>query len=495
LSGIPVEIISDNGLQAGMTYTLANGEFVFEDYPANGYTAYFNPLLLSSQWKIVIDSVQTNVLTCGDSVIVSLLLEENCIVNGPNLIFESCPGEEIIVGDSIWSDTGQYTMHLMGAGGCDSVFMVDIQWPDSLQIGATVWVDVDQNGLLSPADTVIQGVTVVLDHLINQGPILSVTDSNGNVSGTFDNGPYIISIDSTILPPGLSVLYGVDYISDTICGMVGFNFLLTPNCADAFLVQQEEICEGDSILIQGQWISQDGVYTFLLSQPGSGCDTTLDVYVTVLPQPGIEATIDWNCLTLGSIELVVSGEAPFQFAWNPSLQGNTLVSDLLDGQYTVNITDANGCQALDTFNIQSPPSLSFGLLNQYEITQGDSVEISLSGSVNESGLTFQWTPPQFISCPGCPTTWAFPDSSTLLLVMITSADSCVYELETYITVVLDSSSFDQIYIPNVFSPNGDGINDYWRIYSRLDNTFVNSITLFDRWGELIFHHELCSQYV
>jgi len=62
-------------------------------------------------------------------------------------------------------------------------------------------------------------------------------------------------------------------------------------------------------------------------------------------------------------------------------------------------------------------------------------------------------------------------------------------LETYVTVLFDSSSFDQIYIPNVFSPNGDGINDYWRIYSRLDNTFVNSITLFDRWGELIFHKE------
>jgi gliding motility-associated-like protein len=117
------------------------------------------------------------------------------------------------------------------------------------------------------------------------------------------------------------------------------------------------------------------------------------------------------------------------------------------------------------------------------------VEIGLTGSINESGLTFEWTPSQFLSCNGCPTTWAFPDSSTLLSVVITSADSCTYELETYITVLFDSSSFDQIYIPNVFSPNGDGINDYWRIYSRLDNTFVNSITLFDRWGEFIFHKE------
>jgi len=133
--------------------------------------------------------------------------------------------------------------------------------------------------------------------------------------------------------------------------------------------------------------------------------------------------------------------------------------------------------------------LSFGLFNSYEVHAGDSVEIMISGDVNESGLTFQWTPTQFLSCSTCPTTWAFPDSNTFYTVVINSADSCVYELSSFVTVLYDTTTFDQLYIPNVFSPNGDGINDYWRPYSRLENAHVNFITLFDRWGEMLFHKE------
>ena len=48
---------------------------------------------------------------------------------------------------------------------------------------------------------------------------------------------------------------------------------------------------------------------------------------------------------------------------------------------------------------------------------------------------------------------------------------------------------DQLYVPNVFSPNGDGINDSWKMYSRLANTQVMELTIFDRWGTLILVKE------
>lgn len=489
LGGIPVEIISDDGSQAGMTFTWMDGGFVFEDYPAIGYTAYFNQSLLPSQWQIVIDSVSANIATCDDSVVVSLLLEQNCTVNGPDLVLISCPGEDIMLGDSIWSDTGQYILHLPSASGCDSVVNVNIVAPDSLQIGATVWVDVDQNGILSPADTVISGITVVLDHLINQGPIINVTDGNGQVGGTYDAGPYIINIDSTLLPPGLEMIYGLDYVADTICGMVHFDFLLVEGCVDVIQIEQEEFCEGDSVLVQGQWLTNSGVYNYLVSQPGSGCDTTLDVYVTVWPGPSIQSSSDWNCIEQGTIEISVSGIMPYQYLWSPSLQGDTLFTGLADGQYAVTVTDGNGCETIDTISIQSPSPLDFQIPGQYDIHTGDSVELIITGSVNESGLTYQWSPPLFMTCPTCPVTWVFPDTSTVYSVLITDENGCLYELETLITVTFDSSTFDQLYIPNVFSPNGDGINDFWRPYTKLENAHINSITLFDRWGEMLFHKE------
>jgi len=489
LSGIPVQIESADGLQHGETYTEGNGSFVFEDYPASAYTASFNLSLLSSQWKVVIDSVLAQILTCDDSIVVSLLLMENCIVTGPNQTIESCPRELVMYGDSIWSDTGLYIVHLLSALGCDSTFEVNIVLSDTIEIGATVWVDVDQNGILSPADTVIQGITIVIDEGINHAPFIALTDINGNVLGEFTPGNYFVSVDSTILPPGLSLLYGLDFVSDTICGAVTFDFLLTTSCADVFIIQQEEICSGDSVLIEGQWITDAGLYSFLLSQAGSGCDTTLDVYVTLLPEPVIASLIEWDCIHLGSIEFTVEGTSPFQYYWSPSVQGDSIVSGLIDGMYNVTILDFNGCTASVTFTILGSPPLTFELQNQYEILAGDSILIVIMGDTSLPGLDFQWSPTGFISCDTCAQTWAFPDSTSILTVQITDTDSCVYTFETSIVVTYDSSTFDQIYVPNIFSPNGDGINDRWTIYSRLNTTYVHSLTLFDRWGKMLFYKE------
>ncbi|MEP6792960.1 MAG: PKD domain-containing protein [Saprospiraceae bacterium] len=487
LSGIPVQIESMDGLQHGETYTESGGSFVFEDYPASTYTASFNLALLSSQWKVVIDSVSAQIVTCGDSIIVSLLLMENCIATGPDQTIESCPGEVVMYGDSIWSDTGFYEVHLLSALGCDSIFNVHVMLDDTIEISATVWVDVDQDGVISPADTTIQGITIVIDEGINHAPFIVLTDGGGNVFGEFTPGNYSVSVDSTILPQGLSLLYGLDFVSDTLCGMAHFNFLLSPSCADLLVIQQQELCVGDSILIQGQWIYDAGVYSFLLSQPGSGCDTTLDVHVTLLSSVIVSGITDWDCIHLGSIDLTVQGTPPFQYFWSPNVQGDTMVTGLQDGTYIVTVVDADGCSVSDTFTIIGSPSLSFSLLTQYDIHPGDSVEVMVTGDVNENGLHFQWFTSSFLSCDTCSATWAFPDTSTIYSVLISDADSCVYDLSTYISVTFDSSTFDRIYVPNVFSPNGDGINDRWTIYSRLDNTYVHSLYLFDRWGQMLFY--------
>ncbi len=485
LSGIPVQIESADGLQYGKTFTEADGGFVFEDYPASLYTASFNLSLLSPQWKVVIDSVQGQIVTCDDSVIVSLLLMQNCTVIGQDLTIESCPGEDVILGDSTWSDTGHYTVHLISALGCDSTFAVNIVLEDSINIGATVWVDVDQDGILSPADTVISGITIVIDDMINHLPYISVTDINGSVNGQYPVANYLVSIDSTVLPPGLVVLNGSGTVSDTICGSINFDFLLSPGCTGEFILQQTEICAGDSILIQGQWINAGGDYSFLLSDPASLCDTTLDVHVTLSSGPVISGVTDWNCIDLGSIVLTVQGTGPFQYFWNPPLQGDSMVTGLIDGTYIVTVVDAGGCSASDSFFIQSSPALNFALPPLYNSHPGDSVEVMITGDINQPGLHFQWLPPWIVSCDTCATTWAFPDSSTVLNMHITDADSCVYDLSTFISVTFDSSTFDQIYVPNVFSPNGDGFNDHWTISSYSENTYVHTLYIFDRWGKML----------
>ncbi len=45
----------------------------------------------------------------------------------------------------------------------------------------------------------------------------------------------------------------------------------------------------------------------------------------------------------------------------------------------------------------------------------------------------------------------------------------------------------KVFIPNAFSPNQDGSNDYFTIYGAVPNvTEIESLMIFDRWGELVF---------
>src|SRR5690606_39621045 len=77
--------------------------------------------------------------------------------------------------------------------------------------------------------------------------------------------------------------------------------------------------------------------------------------------------------------------------------------------------------------------------------------------------------------------FATPDVDTTVSILITDADSCTYFLETHLIVL----AVDQLFVPNVFSPNGDGHNDRWTMISRLPNTYVHKLVIFDRWGTMI----------
>lgn len=488
LPGIPVQILSDDGLHTGMTETVPGGQFVFTDYPAEGYLATIDLNLLSPQWIVLIDSVQTQITTCGDSVIVSLLLTQNCTVTGPDQWFDLCPGESVVLGDSTWMNTGTYTMHMQSMSGCDSVFQVVITAPDSLDIIGHVWVDVDHNGILSPADTLISGISVSLTDVATNTPSILVTDGNGAAHWYESLQEYLIAIDTSLLPANYTPILFESMINDTSCGTVVVDFLIESACPPVFVITQATLCPGDSILIDGQWVTDAGLYSYIQSDSVTLCDTVYDVHVTLSSEIMIQSTIDWNCQTLGSIALSVTGDGPFDYQWNPPFTGDTLTG-LVEGDYTVYVTDVNGCSTQETYTIVSSAALYFEVPDYYVIEQGDSVYIEIVGDINEPGLTFEWIPSDVLGCSTCPSTWAYPMEDITLIIQITDADSCVYLLQTYIAITADTAMLDEIYIPNVFSPNGDGINDLWTIFSRNQNTYINDLAIYDRWGTMVFYNK------
>jgi gliding motility-associated-like protein len=482
LPGIGVRIVSDDGMHQGNTETVPGGQFVFEDFPANGYTALIDRSLLPSQWTILIDSVHTAISTCDDSVVVALLLTANCISAGPDVLIEACPGDTISIGDSTWFAPGVYEAHLPGDSGCDSVFQVTIMPPPNILIGLEVWMDVDRSGTISPADTLLPGITIIFEDPLNGTLVPVITEPDFITYAAGPDTSYAVWVDTSLLSPEFSPLIWQAFVADSICGSTTISFLLESSCPSVYLIRPEIVCPEDSLLVEGVWISDPGSHTFTISDPLTGCDTTLEVVLSNYPAVSITGIVEWNCLHLGSIDLNLSGMPPLVIDWQPGGMTDSMVIDLAEGTYVVTVTDGNGCTSSEQFDVVASTPLTFSLPPVYMLTEGDSAWLSISGDVMTPGLSFMWMPPGILSCPSCPDTWASPLSDTTVTVLITDADSCTYALETRLIVEIS----DMLYIPNVFSPNGDGINDRWTFYTRYPDAFVHELHLFDRWGDHIF---------
>ena len=117
--------------------------------------------------------------------------------------------------------------------------------------------------------------------------------------------------------------------------------------------------------------------------------------------------------------------------------------------------------------------------------------ITLVGSSNSSSLSYSWTSSQSVqslSCDTCPSTEASPIITTSYTLIAIDINGCPDSLGTLIVVQGDTVSPNEcltsLYIPNAFTPNGDGVNDIFYVYG--NGIEELHLRIFNRWGELIF---------
>lgn len=149
------------------------------------------------------------------------------------------------------------------------------------------------------------------------------------------------------------------------------------------------------------------------------------------------------------------------------------------GMYEVAVQDANGCVSMQEVIVDSPIDLDVNLPEDLTIALGDSVEI-LAAVNSFDSLSYEWSPT--VDCLGCPVQTLQPFTSTEYSVTVTNGNNCTAEDELFIFVNNDRN----IYIPNAFSPNGDGFNDLFVINAGSGIKGILSFVIFDRWGEQVF---------
>jgi len=114
------------------------------------------------------------------------------------------------------------------------------------------------------------------------------------------------------------------------------------------------------------------------------------------------------------------------------------------------------------------------------IAVGSSTELNAAISADATGI--RWQPSAGLSCVTCPNPVANPKQTTTYSVLAINQGGCVQKDEITIFVVCNNGN---IFLPNTFSPNGNGTNDVF--YPRGTGLYsIRSMRIFNRWGEPVF---------
>jgi len=152
------------------------------------------------------------------------------------------------------------------------------------------------------------------------------------------------------------------------------------------------------------------------------------------------------------------------------------------GNFTVTTiaTNSSGCTDTTTQNIIVNPLPVVSMPGQMTIQAGFPVTIPATYTANTTSWT--WAPSTGLSCTTCPTPDAGPKFNTIYKVYFTDDNGCSNTATIEITVICKNAN---LFVPNTFSPNGDGSNDLF--YPRgtgLER--VRLLRIFNRWGEVVF---------
>ncbi len=240
------------------------------------------------------------------------------------------------------------------------------------------------------------------------------------------------------------------------------------------------------------------IYTVTVSNGVCSSSDTIQIKVLVAPDIKNVTTLNNDTICVGgcvTFSANTTGSAPIFYQWYyQSGVGTSSVGVAPEacypsaGNFSVVATASNTC-GVDTL-IKTNFVTVFDL--PVLVVSGDTtINIGESATVYASGgLSYSWSPNLngSIACPTCSSTVVQPTLTTQYIVVASNSIYC--KVQDTVTVIVDINCGD-FFIPNVFSPNGDGLNDLINVHGRCISTF--NLQIFNRWGEKVFETSSLSE--
>lgn len=256
---------------------------------------------------------------------------------------------------------------------------------------------------------------------------------------------------------------------------------------------RDTICTGSTYSVGNSTYTTSGIFADTLVS-SFGCDSIVRLSLTVLPDPQMVAILDMqspDCFNdpTGSITVtgIQNGYPPYTVFLNGVLGNNTgLFPGLLPNvEHALLVTDRYGCRLDSNVYLTGPPLLTLDVGENITAPLGEQVRIT--PTINFTAVDYSWSSDSdeipCTSIPDCGSiTWT-PTQTQRVYLTATDAQGCSVSDSLQVEVVPDYT----LYIPNAFSPNADGVNDYFSVYGPAPRvSAIQRMQIFDRWGQLMY---------
>ena len=241
-------------------------------------------------------------------------------------------------------------------------------------------------------------------------------------------------------------------------------------------------------------VTPTGPMTYYVMVSNAGCSLIDSVFIDFIGS-SIELSGTTSICAGESTVITASNSNPsltFTYTWTPDSvivtpsATNVVSVNPETSQYVyVSALSSNGCLINDSIYINVgyiPVNAVIATASEYTIPEGG--EVTLFGQ--PSGYSYTWVPNTGVDFPTAQQTTATVDQTTLYTLVVT--DGICIVSDTVLIKVYDFVCEEPfLFVPNAFSPNGDGENDVLFVRGTLIKEML--FRIYDRWGELVFESQ------
>ena len=481
----------DNGTAGNGVVADENGTGIIEDLSVGNYT-----ITVSDIW--------------GETILSGMVTQpELMVINELNNVSASCFGNcDGSLDIQVDGGTTPYTYNWFDG---QNTAVVSELCAGTFQVTVT-----DANNCIATHNFIINEPIGFQAQIVNSQSVACFGEANGQAvvttNGTplfyqWDNGE--TSDEAVNLSAGLHQVTVTNFDGCTTVAEVFVAAPAAPMTAEIITIQSVSCSDSSDGIIGVQVIAATGNVTYEWSAGSttpelenipvglyeitvtdlSGCTAIAAVELTtanqIIPQLLVQ---DITCLTgdnSGAIitDTIVGGAPPFLFSLDPE-QGFSNIQSigfLAAGAYDLYIEEMTGCQTVFPFVIAAPEELVVTLGEDEIIELGAAVDIEAIS--NSDNVIFKWEILDTSLCTNCT---EFRDTPIFTQLYQVSATDTLTNCQAFDEKLVTVEKRRNVYIPNSFSPNGDGLNDLFRIATGEDIATVLSLKIFNRWGAQVY---------